>query len=192
MQERSTLQVRPSPHACFARARETNPGAECYCGNSAPANTTLQPDSSCSSACSGNSSEACGGGNLLTVYYANQAPLPGPVTDPGPPGWTSFGCWTDQAPRTLSNEVQVPGGGSNLTVAACTSACGDAGYTLAGVEYGGKNETSSKLPPNGHRTKYWGRRMLLRQLCRFASLQRHVQRLWHGLQWYVISDRLPS
>lgn len=86
-------------------------------------------------ACAGNSSEACGGPDLLNVYYSNKPAPQGPATNPGPSGWTSFGCWTDNGPRTLSNQVQVPGGAAGMTVAGCTLACGSAGYTLAGLEY---------------------------------------------------------
>lgn len=34
------------------------------------------------------------------------------VTNPGPPGWTSIGCYTDQNPRTLTTGMtgSVPGG----------------------------------------------------------------------------------
>lgn len=34
--------------------------------------------------------------------------------------------------------MDTPGGFSNLTVAGCTTACGSAGYTYAGVEYAGE------------------------------------------------------
>jgi hypothetical protein len=110
----------------------TEYSTECFCGNLLAAAATLQDDSQCNMGCSYNSSEACGGPNLLTVYYANKPAPQGPFTNPGPPGWTSYGCWTDGAPRTLANAVQVTGGGDNMTVAACTSACSAAGYTLAG------------------------------------------------------------
>lgn len=110
---------------------------ECFCANVVNNASTLQSDSSCNMACSGNSSEACGGPNLLDIYYANKPAPQGPVTNPGPAGWTSFGCYADGSTKSLANGVQVPGGGSNLTVSSCTTACGAAGYTLAGVEYAG-------------------------------------------------------
>ena len=119
----------------FVESR-TNQIAECYCGNALAQATTLQTDASCSMACAANSSEACGGPDLLTVYYANKAAPAGPVTNPGPAGWTSYGCWTDGGTRTLSNSVQVSGGAAAMTVALCTAACKSAGYIFAGVEYG--------------------------------------------------------
>ena len=42
------------------------------------------------------------------------------------------------AARTLTTTMATPGGGANLTVALCTSACQAAGYILAGVEYAGE------------------------------------------------------
>jgi len=90
-------------------------------------------------ACSGNSSEVCGGPNLITIYYANKPAPQGPVTNPGPQGWTSYGCIADGPNKALANQVQIPGGGSNMTVSGCTTACSAAGYPLAGIEYACKS-----------------------------------------------------
>lgn len=76
-------------------------------------------------------------GLMLSVYFANKDAPKGPSVNPGPPGWTSYGCYQDGNPRTLSHtdgSIQF----SNMTVALCTSACGSNGYTLAGVEYSGE------------------------------------------------------
>lgn len=40
--------------------------------------------------------------------------------------------------RVLEDGLVVPGGASNMTIAACTSACQAAGYILAGCEYAGE------------------------------------------------------
>lgn len=87
--------------------------------------------------CVGNSTDVCGGPNRLTVF-GNGGPLPpGLSTNPGPAGWTSAGCFTDNDnARALTGPMVVPGGGGVLTVAVCTSRC--SGYQLAGVEYGGE------------------------------------------------------
>lgn len=114
----------------------TEYSSQCWCSNSITAGATLQPNGSCSMGCTYNSSEACGGPDLLTVYYANAKPPTGPITNPGPAGWTSYGCWEEPSnTRLLSNQVNVAGGSSNMTVSGCTSACSAAGYKLAGVEY---------------------------------------------------------
>ncbi|QIW95400.1 hypothetical protein AMS68_000918 [Peltaster fructicola] len=113
----------------------TEYSSQCYCGNSI-ASGLNQTDATCNMACSGNSAEVCGGPNLLTIYYANTAaPIP-PSVNPGPPGWTSYGCYAEGSTRTLANLYDVPGGSAkNMSVAACTSVCGANGYSLAGVEY---------------------------------------------------------
>lgn len=116
----------------------TEYGDECYCGNKLGEPATLQNDTKCSMPCSGNSSEACGAANFLSIYFANKDAPKGPSPNPGPAGWTHYGCWTDGNPRTLRQETNTPGGFSNLTVSLCTTACGNAGYSLAGVEYAGE------------------------------------------------------
>ncbi|UJO20415.1 WSC domain-containing protein [Fulvia fulva] len=108
---------------------------ECYCGNQLGAPSALQNDTKCSMSCAGNSSEACGGANFISIYYTNKPAPAGPVVNPGPANWTSYGCYTDGNPRSLANGVATPGGPSNMTVALCTATCGKAGYTLAGLEY---------------------------------------------------------
>lgn len=61
---------------------------------------------------------------------------PSTLTPSPPGGWFDIGCYNDSsATRTLNvtQYVQVP-----MTIEACTSACVQNNYTLAGVEYGGK------------------------------------------------------
>ena len=116
----------------------TEYAGQCYCGSQLASTGTVAPQTDCDMGCTGNASEACGAGNRLTVFYTSQ-PLAGPVTNPGPSGWTSLGCYTDSVgARTLVNGIATPGGGSALTIALCTSACQQAGYLLAGAEYAGE------------------------------------------------------
>ncbi|KAL8943818.1 MAG: hypothetical protein Q9216_000811 [Gyalolechia sp. 2 TL-2023] len=58
------------------------------------------------------------------------------VTNPGPAGWTSLGCYTDQNPRTLTTGVtgSVPGGSAAMTVSLCTNACKSRNFLYAGVD----------------------------------------------------------
>jgi hypothetical protein len=76
----------------------------------------------------------------MNLYYEEGAsPSPAPVavfTNPGPDGWVSKGCYSDEVgARTLANEVSVTAGADAMTVALCVEACQAAGYILAGVEY---------------------------------------------------------
>ena len=44
--------------------------------------------------CSGNTTEACGGSNRITLF-GNGKPAPAaPVTNPGPKDWTFVDCYT--------------------------------------------------------------------------------------------------
>ncbi len=46
----------------------------------------------CSAPCTGNVTEACGGGSRLTLFYSPKAV--GPQPNPGPAGWSYVGCYT--------------------------------------------------------------------------------------------------
>ncbi|WPH02215.1 Hypothetical protein R9X50_00507000 [Acrodontium crateriforme] len=113
--------------------------SECYCGNSFADGSTTAAITDCNMACSGNSTEACGGGNRLNVFWSGQQPPAAPVTNPGVGGWSSLGCYSDNVNgRALPNGVGTTGGASSLTIALCTQACNAAGYTYAGAEYAGE------------------------------------------------------
>ncbi|KAH8892639.1 galactose oxidase [Thozetella sp. PMI_491] len=108
---------------------------ECYCGSSLKTGAVNTTASSCNAPCTGNSSEACGGSGVLSLYYSS-APV-GPQTNPGVGGWDYVGCISEGTTgRALT--YAVPGAtiaGSAMTVALCVAACQQAGYILAGVEY---------------------------------------------------------
>ncbi|KUJ06679.1 uncharacterized protein LY89DRAFT_403153 [Mollisia scopiformis] len=58
-------------------------------------------------------------------------------TNPGPPNWFFAGCYEEAKPGlALSNTLATTGGKGALTVIACTTACQESGYLLAGVEHG--------------------------------------------------------
>ena len=61
------------------------------CGNALQNYATTAPIGDCNMGCAGNSTEACGGSNRLTIFE-NQAIIPD--NDPGPAGWTLIGCYT--------------------------------------------------------------------------------------------------
>ncbi|KAF8534900.1 putative glyoxal oxidase precursor [Trichophaea hybrida] len=141
---------------------------ECYCGSSLAATSTVAPIGDCNMGCSGNATEACGGPNRLTVFSGTD--VGGPQTNPGPPGWTSAGCYTDNVGgRTLATGVGTPGGGAALTVALCTAACAQGNYLHAGVEYGGEcycgnvfsaggapTSSGCDMPCNGNSSEFCG------------------------------------
>lgn len=84
----------------------------------------------------GDSSQTCGGGNLIGVYKLASSSS----------GWTNVGCFADQDPRTLSGASFTDSNG--MTPAACQAKC--SGYTYAGVEFGVEcycgNDFTTKTP----------------------------------------------
>lgn len=110
---------------------------ECYC-DSVIRNggaTATDGNAQCTMTCNGNPSQTCGGPNRLNMYkYGTMAVtvMPSPT-----PTWSAQGCYYDYInARILSNRVAVPGGDGAVTIEVCQAACRQAGYVLAGVEYG--------------------------------------------------------
>ena len=62
-------------------------------------------------------------------------------------GWNALGCYTDNVTaRTLSNAVNMNGANS---IEACTTACYNAGFPYAGVEYANECYCGSALQNGG-------------------------------------------
>lgn len=121
------------------------------CGNSLSNGGTLAPEgiSGCSTLCSGNSSEFCGGTNRLDVYdFNNTAIVTAPFTtttagatptSTSPPSiqqtvgvYNYFGCQTEAVgARALASKASDA---SNMTLESCEASC--IGYTYFGTEYG--------------------------------------------------------
>jgi hypothetical protein len=121
-------------------------GGECYCDNSYANGALLADQTKCNMPGNGEISEYCGGPGAMNFYsYGGATPVgeapPAassvtPVTNiPLPSSWATLGCYTDDVGnRVLSQGINIP----SLTVDKCVAACSDAGYTIAGVEYGGE------------------------------------------------------
>ncbi|KAJ3556376.1 hypothetical protein NM688_g2060 [Phlebia brevispora] len=108
-------------------------GQECYCGDffaNGGTNTSL---SDCNEPCVGNSSEICGAGSRLSVYWNGLPPPPPPATVPSVGQWESLGCYNDStAARTLTFGANTDGA---VDIESCTDACFNAGYPIAGAEF---------------------------------------------------------
>lgn len=113
----------------------TEYSSQCFCGPTLPnTNTTA---STCNMACSGDSTQTCGGPNRLNIvqdlswkqtFFVRQSYQT----------WNLAGCYVDVVSnRTLPNGVNLNayGGANNATIANCLSACQAAGYTYCGEEY---------------------------------------------------------
>jgi hypothetical protein len=106
------------------------------CGNTLASGSASAPSSDCNMACSGNATESCGGGSRLNLYWSGTT---GPSTNLGVGKWAFSGCYNEGTTgRTLTNGLATTGGSNAMTVALCLTACQNAGYSLAGVEYAGE------------------------------------------------------
>ncbi|MCJ1478593.1 hypothetical protein MMC13_007274 [Lambiella insularis] len=117
----------------------TEYGVECYCGLRLDPTTSLGQNCKFSSmVCSGNSSELCGGPNLLNVF--NSTTYSGPlVSFPnviGAPLGTSkyLGCFKDNNPWRQLAQASFTSS-TSMTLDSCMSFCAAKGYPLFGTEY---------------------------------------------------------
>ena len=120
---------------------------ECYCDNYVAKSATNVTLKECNMPCNGSSSKFCGAGDRMSIYASgsNTPSVKSSVVAPAPPGgWLDRGCYNDSsAARTLNvtQYLQVP-----MTIEACTSACSQNNYTLAGIEYGDKFWSTQPYP----------------------------------------------
>jgi hypothetical protein len=79
-------------------------------------------------ACSGASSETCGGPNRLDLYAV--------LSSTSSKKWNTLGCYSDSiSTRTLSQRMMLPQGDGSLTIEVCQGLCFGAGFGYAGVEF---------------------------------------------------------
>ncbi|KAF5528073.1 WSC domain-containing protein [Colletotrichum aenigma] len=144
--------------------------SECYCDYFLGLLATKQPESDCSFACTGDSTEPCGAGDRLGVFTTTAAAVAGPGVNPGPAGWASLGCYNDNIPgRILAYRTGVAAGDSLMSVLQCTTACKAAGFSYAGVEYSSEcycdnqilstaasGQTGCNMLCSGNSTEYCG------------------------------------
>ncbi|CAN0209622.1 unnamed protein product [Ectocarpus sp. 12 AP-2014] len=111
-------------------------GYECFCSSSGDTPDELGESEDCEMACSGDSSEICGGFYAIQVYEYLDDDTPTPVT-PTPSGdgdYESVGCFVDDASdRVLSGDSMLSSN-SVMTAAYCADLC--EGSTYFGTEYG--------------------------------------------------------
>ncbi|KAL9596717.1 MAG: hypothetical protein Q9219_005628 [cf. Caloplaca sp. 3 TL-2023] len=128
--------------------------SECYCGNTIGAGAVPATDNGCSMACSGNSSQLCGGSFRLNFYKQNKATITsttsaasststtktstsatsttsGPAVVQTAGSYAYQGCYSEGTnERALAGTFVV---NSSVTVELCAAFC--KGYTYFGVEY---------------------------------------------------------
>ena len=117
----------------------TEAGTICYCGNALQSYSALGQQG-CNSACSGNSSEICGGSNGASKYISVwNATSNVPATTVHQVGtYVSQGCYSDSSGNNSTHSLNGANYTSNsgMTVEACVGFCQSKKYGYAGVEYG--------------------------------------------------------
>lgn len=108
----------------------TELGRQCWCGNALGGSARPQPYSVCTSPCSGNSSQTCGGDYKIQVYSTNGLQVP---TQPA----GSLGCYdtanpSTKAPGLVAYSYYSDKMDSNL----CKKTCQAQGYSKAALNFG--------------------------------------------------------
>jgi hypothetical protein len=88
-------------------------------------------------ACSGDSTQTCGGPNAIQIYQN-----PSLATNTVVNGFTSSGCIQEVSGRALTGASTSA---SNMTIEKCTSYCSGQRFKYAGVEYGSECYCGSSL-----------------------------------------------
>ncbi|KAJ7244340.1 glyoxal oxidase N-terminus-domain-containing protein [Mycena rebaudengoi] len=111
---------------------------QCFCGNQLIAGATAAPESDCNMGCGGNTTEACGAGNRMSVYSTTKNPtiLPVPVPQNSniPGSWSYQGCLIEAVgSRAIPWQNIYP---TNNSATTCLGQCAAFGYTAGGMEFG--------------------------------------------------------
>ncbi|PWW73981.1 WSC-domain-containing protein [Tuber magnatum] len=105
-------------------------GNECYCGTALQSHSTLG-FTGCNTACSGNSSQTCGGSSRLSVYNYTLTEPPVVAHVAAVETYITQGCYTDDALSGFSFTNST-----GMTVELCVGACRERNSTYAGLEFG--------------------------------------------------------
>ncbi|KDR73047.1 hypothetical protein GALMADRAFT_142740 [Galerina marginata CBS 339.88] len=112
---------------------------ECYCGSTLVDGGVIATDpTTCNMGCAGNTTQACGGPNRLSVYSSVKPvvalPVPSAMKTGLPGNWTYAGCLRETSVGKMFPE-QIIWIGNNSAL-ACMNQCHAFGYSASGVEFG--------------------------------------------------------
>ncbi|KJE05540.1 transmembrane receptor [Cryptococcus gattii NT-10] len=109
-------------------------GNTCYCGSQVSSTVTVLPASQCQTACTGNSSDSCGGTQAMDLYtMAAATDTPATIKASHPAGY--LGCFKD-AGSNMAFTNYYTYHITSMTVETCKAACVELGYLYAGVTDG--------------------------------------------------------
>ncbi|KAL5614718.1 hypothetical protein BROUX41_004813 [Berkeleyomyces rouxiae] len=112
--------------------------SECYCGSRLATGSALASDEdSCSTACSGDSTQKCGGPSRLTLWHNPTMQVPSQpasvIVAASSAAWSWLNCRTEgTSGRALTGASFASG--SSMTLESCAAFCD--GYKYFGTEYG--------------------------------------------------------
>ncbi|KAH9987623.1 copper radical oxidase [Russula compacta] len=110
---------------------------QCFCGNDLVEGAVIVPDSQCNQACSGNTAEACGGPNRVSLYSSGPVsafPVPTVQTTNLPGNWQYSRCLAEPGgARVFPYQIIFP---QNNTAQNCLSQCSTFGFPAGGMEFG--------------------------------------------------------
>ncbi|KAJ7058025.1 galactose oxidase [Mycena amicta] len=111
---------------------------QCFCGNELIDGSVPAAESDCSSPCAGNSTQACGAGNRLSLYSTSPnitiLPVPTAQNTSIPGSWSYTGCLGEPpGARVFPWQIDLT---NNNSAVNCLGLCADFGYTAGGMEFG--------------------------------------------------------
>ncbi|KAJ7487362.1 galactose oxidase [Mycena galericulata] len=111
---------------------------QCFCGNELIEGAVPAPNSDCDMACGGNSTQACGAGDRLSIYATEKnitiLPIPTPQNTSLPGSWSYQGCLEEaNGENVFPWELDLI---TNNSATACLGSCQAFGYTAGGMAFG--------------------------------------------------------
>ncbi|KAH8815901.1 WSC domain-containing protein [Xylogone sp. PMI_703] len=106
-------------------------GGECFCGSAI--NGPKLDDAECSTPCSGNPDEMCGGNLILSIYEdpTFQDVDPTDISD-----YVPLGCFSEGSSGSALAWQQTQVSAASLSVESCLAACKAGGFPIAGIQNG--------------------------------------------------------
>ncbi|KAF2676831.1 WSC-domain-containing protein, partial [Lentithecium fluviatile CBS 122367] len=106
---------------------------QCFCGTSVSASSA--PEEECNLPCNGDSTQACGGADRVSVYQDPTFPDADDIAVSS--DYLSLGCYTEGAAgRSLDYSQWDFLDEDTMTTETCLTACGAKGFPFAGTEFG--------------------------------------------------------
>ncbi|KAI0820881.1 hypothetical protein BC628DRAFT_1412846 [Trametes gibbosa] len=113
-------------------------GVQCFCGNTLIDGAVPGDEDTCNMGCGGNTTEACGGPNRLSVYTSTgnvvALPVPTPLNSSLPGQWEYKGCLQEPDGARVFPYQNIFT--TNNTIEGCLNLCAAFGYPAGGAEFG--------------------------------------------------------